>query len=1375
MNLRNFQGDYNIGLDMGTGSVGWAVTDEDGKLLHFKKQPTWGSRLFDGAETAATARAPRGQRRRYIRRRWRLNFLQEFFEDEVQKVDQEFFIRLRQSRLLKEDRGEVSDYRWPLFNDSDFTERDYYDKKTGFPTIYHLRKHLMETSEKADIRLIYLAAHNIVKHRGNFLREGEKLAAKDAKPEDTLNKFFKALGEWCSEHEAHLNDGWDEGIERIVEVFKKDISATEKKEKISKAFSVAIEDDAASSKKFVAALAGAMVGLVADFKNVFGVEDAKFKLSDEEKVESLRSVLPDDCVDLFDKLCAVYSAYILQGLLSYAPGKTISYSMIAKYEKYGVDLDVLQQLVKDYLPKEKYKEFFRGDTYPGSAEYDVSKAKGYTLYNLAHSKMSYDDFATYVKKELGSTAAAEDERYTKMMTEFEQQRFLRRLKTSDNGSIFYQLHLEELDAILENQGRFYPFLLEEKDKIESLVSFRIPYYVGPLYTKNAAKDAQGNQRFAWAKRKSDMADVRITPWNWDQVIDKDASAERFIKRMTGDCSYLLGEDVLPKCSLLYEEFCVLNELNGLKVIDDGGNSEHRLDAAQREGIIHDLFYRNASVSYKEIQDWLVREGGMYKPHVRGGQGASGLESSLSSYRFFAKKVFGVKELSERDIPMIEKIILWNTLFEDRRILKERIEKKYGAGVGGPLSAKQIKTICEHRFTGWGRLSERFLTGLKVDTEAGKKSIMDVLREGDPNSTSHQGRTLVLMEALRDEELGFQKRVDDFNAAYFRGNTGALGVNELPGSPANRRSIIQTIHIVDEIAEIAGHAPKSIFIEVTRNEDGEAKGKRKKRRYDALKNALEAFKNDDPQLWKEICDASPDDMDERMSLYFMQMGKSLYSDRKIEISQLSKAGLYEVDHIIPQAYIKDDSLENKALVYHDENQSKTDELLIDKNVRRKMSGRWRMLHDAGLIGDKKFNNLMRPDIDDKAMKGFVARQLVETSQMVKLIQPLLQMRYPDTNILPVKAGLSHNLRKREGLVKCREANDYHHAHDAYLACRIGLFIQRFYPRAYKDPIAYRDVIKKYVREESEEFRKTHIMPGSAGYFINRFVWRTIVDPETGEIYWEPKSELEGIRKALNCRQCYITRMPYERTGAFWNANPVSPRGASKSLIELKRGLDPNKYGGYKSKNLAYFFIYKESDAKGRTSMKLAGMPIYLATKNEMALELYANKLATDAGRKLLQIVVPHLYCYQPIEIDGKRYFLSGEEEMKNAVQLSFTLEEAARINEFVEGDGAAANAAMSAICSAAMRVNNSPLSSSIDFGHIQGVFEGLSDGDKKKLIDGVLLLFKGGPKAQPVNMACVGGQKNAGRLRPARYSVPDNFVVIDQSVTGMFERRTRVGL
>lgn len=35
--------------------------------------------------------------------------------------------------------------------------------------------------------------------------------------------------------------------------------------------------------------------------------------------------------------------------------------------------------------------------------------------------------------------------------------------------------------------------------------------------------------------------------------------------MTNKCTYLLGEDVLPKNSLLYTEFVLLNELNNVRI------------------------------------------------------------------------------------------------------------------------------------------------------------------------------------------------------------------------------------------------------------------------------------------------------------------------------------------------------------------------------------------------------------------------------------------------------------------------------------------------------------------------------------------------------------------------------------------------------------------------------------------------------------------------------------------------------------------------------------------------------------------------------------------------------------------------------------------
>ena len=1394
MNLRNYEGEYSIGLDMGTGSVGWAVVDEGGKLLHFKKQPTWGSRLFDSAQPASEARVHRGQRRRYVRRRWRLDLLQSLFEDEMKAVDPGFFERLNHSRTIDGD---------PIFNGSDFTKADYYDR---FPTIYHLRKWLMETDVQADLRLIYLAIHNIVKHRGNFLREDEKnLKSADANPKKASGDFCKALSGWVVSHGGEELSDKSAQLTKLLQN-KDGVSRSDLSKLIAPLVTVTVPDEL-DQKKFAKAIANAMLGLVAEFKDVFGdfaCEKTKISLGNEEDLEKLKAACPDDSAALLDALCGVYSAYVLQGLLSHVPGGSISENMIAKYDQYDADLEVLKGqdgLVRTYCSKKAYDSFFRGPTYHDidsddpSLDYSRDMAQGYTAYNL--HKTGYDDFKKEVIKLFKGAGAESDPRYIDMMERFDRQQFLRRLKTSDNGAIYYQLHLEELRAIIKNQGRFYPFLLEDSAKLESLVSFRIPYYVGPLTSKNARKDAHGKNRFQWSERKPGMEDAVITPWNWNQVIDKNKSAENFILRMTGDCTYLAGEKTLPKSSLLYEEFCVLNELNGMRWSDDG-DDWHRFDAAQREGIIEDLFHKYRHVTYKRIEDWLVRQNEANNPRVKGGQGESAMESKLGSLLFFTKDVLHVDDIvpGTELYRNVETIILWDTLFEDRSILKEKLECEFGPSGNGLLGAAQIKKICGKRLTGWGRLSEKFLTGLKVDAQNGRKvTIMDVLREGNPNSTRRNGETMVLMEALRDEDLGFQKAVDAHNRAYYTGRGRELGVNDLPGSPAIRRSLNQAIRIVDEIAGIAGHAPSNIFIEVTRDEDEKAKGKRTKKRYDQLKEALEAFKKDDPKVWAEIKDTSPGDLDERLTLYFMQRGKCLYSGRPIDINQLSNAGLYEVDHIIPRAYIKDDSLENKALVYREENQRKTDELLIDKDVRQKMSGYWRSLHDARLIGDKKFNNLLRNSISEGAMKGFVARQLVETSQMVKLAQSLLEVRYAGqgTRIIPVKASMSHNLREAAGFIKCREANDYHHAHDAFLACRIGLFIQMRHPDIYDNPIGYTRKMQDYVRSQSVIFNRGHQMPGSAGFVINSFLTSGF-DKETGEIFrdqWNAEAELEGIRCALNYRQCYISRMPQEDTGTFWDAtiySPRDPKKGSKLALSVKRGLDPKQYGGFSNQQFAYFFIY-EAKKKGETCFQFARVPVQLVSRIEVCPETltdYARNLAKASKLDFVCIIRPKILKKQLIELDKDRLFITGGEEVRNARELfverealqticwarDFVAQERPLPVEFDEK----ANHLLEILVTRSTMIAEG-LMNKIPQVTNDANIRALDVEDKARLLLQFLAIVNGSNRQ--IDLTKIGGAKTAGQYKVTfskELNDPKtNFFIIDQSVTGMFERKTRVGL
>lgn len=135
--------EYYLGLDIGTDSIGWAVTDTNYKILKFNGNAMWGIRLFDESQTAEERRTYRTSRRRIQRRRERLALLEMLFNEEISKVDPAFFIRLKESNLLIEDREDINKTgKYTVFNDKDYNDKDFHKK---FPTVYHLRKELIDS------------------------------------------------------------------------------------------------------------------------------------------------------------------------------------------------------------------------------------------------------------------------------------------------------------------------------------------------------------------------------------------------------------------------------------------------------------------------------------------------------------------------------------------------------------------------------------------------------------------------------------------------------------------------------------------------------------------------------------------------------------------------------------------------------------------------------------------------------------------------------------------------------------------------------------------------------------------------------------------------------------------------------------------------------------------------------------------------------------------------------------------------------------------------------------------------------------------------------------------------------------------------------
>ena len=77
--------EYYLGLDMGTNSVGWAVTDDAYNLIRFKGKDMWGIREFDEANPAVERRTHRTSRRREQRNAVRMGLIRSYFADEIQK------------------------------------------------------------------------------------------------------------------------------------------------------------------------------------------------------------------------------------------------------------------------------------------------------------------------------------------------------------------------------------------------------------------------------------------------------------------------------------------------------------------------------------------------------------------------------------------------------------------------------------------------------------------------------------------------------------------------------------------------------------------------------------------------------------------------------------------------------------------------------------------------------------------------------------------------------------------------------------------------------------------------------------------------------------------------------------------------------------------------------------------------------------------------------------------------------------------------------------------------------------------------------------------------------------------------------------------
>lgn len=788
---------YYLGLDMGTSSVGWAVTDKNYNLIRAKGKDLWGIREFDEASTSVERRTKRIARRRHQRDIVRRGIVREYFHDAISAVDTAFFARIDNSRYYLEDKDEEAKTVNVLFDDKEYKDTDYFRE---YPTVFHLRKELMENPTPHDVRMVYLAVINLFKHRGHFLNAGIS--------SDDERSFTDLFGEFCSALEDICGLTFDKvnGCNEIESIMgNKEISRTRKSEEISDILGVTKQDKAAM------AYIKLLCGLKVDVKDLFGKEifdeDLKYSItfndfSYDEKIPEITETLGEEYYSVIESAKLVYDKALLTGIMK---GYTyLSEARVASYEKHKQDLMLLKGIIRKYGSNDDYDMMFRTtkdgsySAYVGSVNHNDTVRR-----NMKGRKQDdlYKTIQCLLKKYKDKAEESDIVIIDGILDEMNlgTGAFLPKQLTNENGVIPNQAHLKELKKILDNARGYLDFLnevdesgLTKAERIERLYSFQIPYYVGPVSEKSEQNNGNG-----WVVRKEAG---EVLPWNFDKKIDIDETSRRFIERLVRECTYINGEKVLPKASLMYERYAVLNEINNIRI-----NGE-KISVELKQDIYRELFEKGKKVTRNQLEKYLVNRG-----LIKDSTELSGVDivinNSLASYGKFLH-VFGEKLKEDKIKDIVEDIIYISTTYGDsKNMIRDSLEKNYS----DVLSKDDIKKILGYKFKDWGRLSKEFIQLPGCDKNTGENvPLIRMMWETNYN----------MMELIHSEQYTYADTLAEKSRTAWK-TLSEFEYNDLEDtyfSAPVKRMVWQTILIIKEISKIMGGEPERLFMEMTRAED-----------------------------------------------------------------------------------------------------------------------------------------------------------------------------------------------------------------------------------------------------------------------------------------------------------------------------------------------------------------------------------------------------------------------------------------------------------------------------------------------------------------------------------------------------------------------------
>ena len=370
------------------------------------------------------------------------------------------------------------------------------------------------------------------------------------------------------------------------------------------------------------------------------------------------------------------------------------------------------------------------------------------------------------------------------------------------------------------------------------------------------------------------------------------------------------------------------------------------------------------------------------------------------------------------------------------------------------------------------------------------------------------------------------------------------------------------------------------------------------------------------------------------------------------------------------------------------------------------------------------------------------------------------------------------RHRRKIYKSRSINEFHHAQDAYLNIVVGNVYDTKFTQ---NPLHF---IKKEYAGDAEK----------NNYNLSRmFDWDVIRGDRVAWIAQKqggPAGTIATVKEMISRNTPLMTRLSFEGHGGIANETLYGAKKASREkYIPLKatdkKMQDVTKYGGFTSAATAYFFLV-EYKVKGKKVRSLETVPVYMKEKIETDPNVLLWYCSEVLGLENPDIRLKKIKLQSLIKKDGFFAYISGRTENRislyNAVNLCLSQEwigyvkKLDKYNEFSQLDRELT------------KEKNEELYQELMEKHRKGIYARRPNSMGEKLINAwssfeqlelekqcevlvqIIKLSSIGA-AVSADLTLVGAASKCGTMKISKnISDANEFILINQSVTGLFERR-----